>query len=113
MRPSLQRACRPAANNADDCNDENKRINPGQPEVCDLVDNNCDGSVDNAATDEHVWFIDGDGDGYGESSATTTNCDPYAPSRFSAVSTDCNDFRADMTRAPSSTATTSTTTATT
>ena len=84
------------ANNADDCNDENKRINPGQPEVCDLVDNNCDGSVDNAATDEHVWFIDGDGDGYGESSATTTNCDPYAPSRFSAVSTDCNDFRADM-----------------
>ena len=29
-----------------DCNDENNQINPGENEVCDGIDNNCDGQID-------------------------------------------------------------------
>lgn len=31
-----------------DCNDGNGAISPGAPEICDLLDNDCDGAVDNA-----------------------------------------------------------------
>ena len=48
------------ANNAycvgNDCNDNNANINPGATEVCDGVDNNCNGQTDEG--------FDQDGDGY-------------------------------------------------
>ena len=39
-----------------DCNDSNAGVNPGAVEICDGVDNDCDGSVDEG--------FDADGDGY-------------------------------------------------
>jgi len=39
-----------------DCNDNDASINPGATEICDGVDNNCDGNVDEG--------FDADGDGY-------------------------------------------------
>ena len=30
----------------DDCNDSDATINPASPELCDGVDNNCDGNID-------------------------------------------------------------------
>jgi hypothetical protein len=39
-----------------DCNDNNAAINPGATEVCDGVDNNCNGQIDEG--------FDQDGDGY-------------------------------------------------
>ncbi len=33
-------------NNGDDCHDANKKINPNAKEVCDSIDNNCDGYTD-------------------------------------------------------------------
>ncbi len=51
---------------ASDCNDADAAINPDATEVCDEVDNNCDGSIDGPESeDAPVWFIDEDGDGYG------------------------------------------------
>ena len=32
-----------------DCNDQDSRVNPGESEICDSVDNNCNGEVDEGA----------------------------------------------------------------
>ena len=56
--------------NSDDCDDSDKTINPDADEVCDGVDNDCDGATDeNDAVDATVWYLDADGDGYGASDA--------------------------------------------
>src|SRR5262245_7343303 len=46
-----------------DCDDSNEGISPGAEEICDGVDNNCDGSVDEGVTD--LFYADTDGDGFG------------------------------------------------
>ena len=48
-----------------DCNDCNDAIHPGAAEICNGVDDNCDGSTDVSATDCIAWYVDGDDDGYG------------------------------------------------
>ncbi len=46
----------------EDCNDWDASINPGAPELCDGIDNDCDDEVDeDGAT---TWYLDSDGDGY-------------------------------------------------
>jgi len=39
------------AKNADDCDDLNKTINPGQNEICNGIDDDCDGQVDEGIND--------------------------------------------------------------
>ncbi len=83
-----------------DCNDADAAINPGAVEVCDHVDNNCNGLVDadDPAIDvstEHAFYRDGDGDGFGAGAATMA-CD--APTGYVATGGDCND--ADATSHP-------------
>ncbi|MBL8618998.1 MAG: putative metal-binding motif-containing protein [Deltaproteobacteria bacterium] len=78
-----------------DCNDSVATINPGASERCDLVDNDCDGAVDeSAAVDAGLWYRDVDGDGFGVSSSSTRAC--TAPSGYVSLSTDCNDGNASI-----------------
>ena len=50
----------------DDCNDDNAAIFIGADEVCDNIDNDCDGTIDGEnAIDASSWYIDQDEDGYG------------------------------------------------
>ena len=49
---------------AEDCDDDDPSAYPGADEVCDLVDNDCDGRIDeNTAT---TWYPDRDLDEYGD-----------------------------------------------
>lgn len=66
------------ANNALDCNDLSATVRPGVEEICDGVDNDCDGAADD--------LCDADGDGY---------CKPGALLHTSVcpqIAVDCNDF---------------------
>ncbi len=53
-----------------DCNDGDANINPSAPEVCDLVDNNCNNKIDDQPTDGNAYYVDCDGDTY---PATSSN----------------------------------------
>ncbi|MDC0710582.1 MopE-related protein [Stigmatella sp. ncwal1] len=90
-------ACRsPGAgyvSNKTDCNDGSASISPAQPEICEptdqtQVDNNCDGSTENAVNDT-VWYRDADGDGFGTKTNTKKSC--TQPDGYARVENDCND----------------------
>jgi microsomal dipeptidase-like Zn-dependent dipeptidase len=79
--------------NNTDCNDYPKSggygINPGVPEICiNAVDDNCNGTIDEI----NVYYMDTDGDGYGNSNFQITACS--WPAGYVANNTDCDDARA-------------------
>ena len=51
---------------AGDCDDSDPAMHPGAIELCDGVDNNCDGIIDDDATDQSIFYRDRDGDGFGD-----------------------------------------------
>ena len=56
----------------EDCNDDDRSAFPGASEVCDGVDNNCDGEVDEDVVE---WqYTDADGDAYGDPNSPVASC---------------------------------------
>ena len=74
---------------ASDCDDADALTFPGGEELCDLEDNDCDGTVDDGATDERTYFDDADADGYGDPDVIVSSCG--APSGFVETGDDCDD----------------------
>ncbi len=77
----------------EDCNDNNPSIHTGATELCNGVDDNCNGTVDGSteATNTNTYYLDADGDTFGKLSATTKACS--LPSGYSSNSTDCDDSK--------------------
>ena len=75
--------------NSTDCNDASNTVHPLATEYCNSVDDDCDGSIDESATDRTTYYRDADADGYGTSSTTTLSCS--LPAGYVSNSTDCND----------------------
>ncbi len=77
-----------------DCDDTRAGVFPGATESCDGIDQDCDGTVDDSASDAATWFLDADADGYGSATSPTARC--TAPTGYVAGSTDCDDGRASV-----------------
>ena len=73
-----------------DCDDTDASVHPRASEVCDGVDQDCDGLVDEGVAG--VFYADTDGDGVGDPLVVyDAGCGGSAPSGFVATSGDCQD----------------------
>jgi hypothetical protein len=70
-----------------DCDDTVATTFPGAAEACDGVDNNCDQQIDESLT--AIWYLDGDGDGFGDPDAKVAGC--VAPAGAVRSPNDCDD----------------------
>jgi uncharacterized protein (TIGR02145 family) len=70
-----------------DCNDNNAAIHPGATEICNGIDDNCNGLIDEGV--KSTYYQDSDADSYGNASVTTQACSP--PAGYVTNNTDCND----------------------
>ena len=80
-----------------ECDDGDPEIRPDATEVCDGVDNNCDALTDDEdpkldSSTGTTWYLDTDGDGYGDPDATTQACE--TPAGATIDDQDCDDTNA-------------------
>ena len=79
---------------ATDCDDSDGDVNPDGLEICNELDDDCDGDIDDAddtldSSTGSIWYADADGDGFGDADRTSLSC--AAESGYVSDSTDCND----------------------
>jgi len=78
--------------NAEDCDDTDAEVNPDAVEVCNTIDDDCDGDTDDADADvsgQSVWYVDDDEDGWGDEAVSVVQC--FAPSGYVGAAGDCDD----------------------
>jgi hypothetical protein len=72
-----------------DCDDNDDEINPDASELCNSIDDDCDGVTDNNAIDAIEFYLDSDSDGFGDANQTVMDC--QAPVGYGSDDTDCDD----------------------
>ena len=77
-----------------DCDDDKIAVHPGATEICDAIDNDCDGTIDQDANDATIWYQDLDQDTYGDAENTSEACEQ--PDGSVEDSTDCDDQDASI-----------------
>jgi hypothetical protein len=76
----------------EECDDADPQVNPDADEICNEIDDDCDGDVDDgdaSVTGTTTWYIDFDGDGFGYEGYTQSTCE--MPSGYTSDSSDCDD----------------------
>ncbi len=71
--------------NEGDCDETDAGVNPGATEICDDIDNDCNGQVDDSATEGDWFYPDEDGDGIGVIGELVLACSG------ASLPFDCND----------------------
>ncbi|MEC7985497.1 MAG: MopE-related protein [Myxococcota bacterium] len=75
--------------NSDDCNDNNEDVFSGAVEVCNGLDDDCNDAIDDQPSDPIAYFVDSDGDGFGDDDNQESAC--TLPSNASLQGGDCDD----------------------
>ena len=71
----------------EDCDDSDAAISPEATEICDGIDNDCDGEKDEGL--RLPWYADTDGDTWGDAAAELLTC--AQPDGYVANALDCDD----------------------
>jgi hypothetical protein len=79
-----------------DCNDNDASINPGAAEICDDIDNNCDGVIDEGFT-KTTYYLDADGDAFGSMDDVGEEFCTDPGAGYSSNNDDCDDTNASIT----------------
>jgi hypothetical protein len=75
-----------------DCNDSRAGVHPGVPEVCNHVDDDCDGSIDQGVA--VPAYIDADHDGAGAPGTPVNVCPQDLGEGYAVYANDCDDKNA-------------------
>ena len=76
-----------------DCDDNDANIFPGATEICDGLDNDCNGMTDDGLA-VTTYYLDNDGDGYGDNNNSIDTC--QAITGYVIDNTDCEDSDANI-----------------
>ena len=79
-----------------DCNDLDNTIFPGATEICDGIDQNCDGDADGGFSSLALYYLDNDIDGYGVSDPATDTLSCGPPAGYTSQLLDCDDLDAQV-----------------
>ena len=76
-----------------DCEDTRATRNPGAPERCNGLDDNCNPQIDENPVDGQTWYQDADTDGFGRPSGSVVACSAPTTGGVDWVNVDgdCND----------------------
>ena len=84
----------PGVDNNADCDDGDADIHPDALEICDGVDQDCDGEADDDPTDGATYYADTDGDGAGDPDQSERRCADGAG--WVSTADDCDDADPDV-----------------
>ena len=90
----------------EDCDDLNPEVHPGAPEVCNGLDDDCDGETDRVQGTSlnlgscRYFFVDRDGDGHGDPQSFACLCAPEPP-YVASSGDDCDDSKPNSPFEPS------------
>jgi hypothetical protein len=74
--------------NSTDCNDNDANVRPTATEICNTIDDNCNGQINEGITFT-TYYLDADGDGFGNPNSSQSSC--VTLTGYVTNNADCND----------------------